>query len=121
MTYTLGAVRNRQYYPLTGLDGSFLKNNQRYLVNVQNTANAWLYADVTLRQGTIYSFDGVQWVAETRGLTQNEVDDRITEKVLDFAETGNDDVIPASKVIRELTQAQFDALAQKEDILYGIP
>ena len=121
VNYTLGAIRNVQYYPLNGLNGAFLTANQRYLVNVQNTADAWLYPDVTLQQGRIYTFDGVQWVEEAVGLTQDQVDNRIAEKVQDFAEDGNTDIIPASKIVREISQADFDALAQKEDILYGIP
>ena len=121
--YTLRAVVNRQYFPLNGLDGSFLRAGQKYLVNVRNTSNQWMYPNVTLEQGRVYSWDGIQWVEEKQGLEQSEVDARIDAKVYAGAiqTPTNTSVIPANRVVREITQAAYDALQTKEAILYGIP
>ena len=121
--YTLRAVVNRQYYPLNGLDGSFLRAGQKYLVNVRNTSNQWMYPNVTLEQGRVYSWDGIQWVEEKQGLEQSEVDARIDAKVYAGAiqTPTNTSVIPANRVVREITQAAYDSLQTKEAILYGIP
>ena len=108
------------YYTLTGLDGSYFRNGYDYYINAQDSANNYIFPNVTLAKDKVYVFTGLFWQEDKVGLDQDEVDARIDAKVLNFAETGNTDYIPASKLIRNITQAQYDALAQKEDILYGI-
>ena len=78
--YAVGSAVNRDFFPLTGLDGSFLKRGQRYYVNPE-TATGRLYPDRQLKAGEVYLFDGIRWVKQIRGLAEEEVDSRIDAKV----------------------------------------
>ena len=100
VNYALGAVVNRAFYPLTGLDGSFLKNGERFLFNMKTAAGVPLYADRTLKAGKVYVWDGVQWIEEAHGYTQDEVDARV--KAVRPWKTDSRGVI---------TQAVFDAIS----------
>ena len=81
-----------------------------------------MFPNVTLQQGRIYSWDGIQWVEEKQGLEQSEVDARVRELTLTPAlKATTTEVLPANRVIKEITQTAYDALSTKEAILYGIP
>ena len=79
--YTLGALVNNHFKALTGLDGSFLKAGQKYLINIEKSDGTKAFPDVTLKQGEIYFWDGLQWIQEKRGLELSEVNARIDAKV----------------------------------------
>ena len=79
--YTLGALVNNHFKALTGLDGSYLKAGQKYLINIEKSDGTKAFPDVTLKQGEIYFWDGLQWIQEKRGLELSEVNARIDAKV----------------------------------------
>ena len=78
--YAVGSLTDRHFYPLTGLDGTFLKAGKKYYVNAES-ATGRLYGDVTYNAGDILSYTGTHWIKEQAGLNQAQVDSRINSKV----------------------------------------
>ena len=119
--YTVGSAVNRDFYPLTGLDGSFLKNGKQYYVNAETSAGARLYPDVVLKQGSFYIWNGLYWQLEKAGLGQAEVDARINNRVQSWARNPATGVIRVGSICGKkangddkiLTSAEFTALQTK--------
>ena len=121
--YAVGSAVNRDYFPLTGLDGSFLKAGQKYYVNPE-TATGRLYPDVVLKAGGIYAWDGIRWVKQLAGASEAEVDGRIDAKVpqqfRSDADVSGQYFQP--KCFWQGTSAQLTALTPKiENCLYMVP
>ena len=79
--YAITNLQSNDYWALTGLDGSFIKDGEKYCINVKNGSGTPLYPNVTLIQGVKYFYDGLQWQEDKRGLDQEEVDNRIQTEV----------------------------------------
>ena len=119
--YAVGSAVNRDFYPLTGLDGSFLKNGKQYYVNAETSAGARLYPDVVLKQGSFYIWNGLYWQLEKAGLGQAEVDARINNRVQSWARNPATGVIRVGSICGKkangddkiLTSSEFTALQTK--------
>ena len=119
--YSVGSAVNRDFYPLTGLDGSFLKNGKQYYVNTETSAGARLYPDVVLKSGSYYIWNGLYWQLEKTGLGQAEVDARINNRVQSWARNPATGVISVGSICGKkangddniLTSAEFTALQSK--------
>ena len=132
--YSLGSAVNLIFYPISTLNGSFIKDGQKYLVNpIVGTTK--LFPDKTLERGKIYVFDGLQWIEEVKGLSQSEVDARVVSLVEsdDLKATTLPANFPqslASKIsklnwITKLTSTEYDSLPSSvktdESILFAEP
>ena len=111
--YAVGSAVNRDFFPLTGLDGSFLKPGKRYYVNAENSSGTRLYPDVVLKQGEVYLWDGIRWVAQVRGLAKDEVSELVQSWARKPKPSG-DQYIPADQICQEITQAAYTALSSKD-------
>ena len=79
--YAVGSAVNRDFFPLTGLDGSFIKAGKKYYVNVENSSGTKLFADQNYKQGDELIWDGIHWIKALKGLSQDEVDARVNSLV----------------------------------------
>ena len=124
--YSVGSAVNRDYFPLTGLDGSFLKAGRKYYVNVEIANGDKLFADISYKAGTELIWDGIHWIKRLKGLSEEEVDNRITTKVAPFSilpkPTGNTKYIPADQICQEVaTVSAYTALTKDNNRMYCIP
>ena len=124
--YSVGSAVNRDYFPLTGLDGSFLKAGRKYYVNVEIANGDKLFADVSYKAGDELIWSGINWVKALKGLSEAEVDNRITTKVAPFSilpkPTGNTKYIPADQICQEVaTVSAYTALTKDNNRMYCIP
>ena len=111
--YAITNLQSADYWALTGLDGSFIKDGEQYCINVKNGSGTALYPNITLEQGSIYAFDGFKWIKEKAGLDQTEVDARVNALTSDWAKKSNTDYVPATKICQEMTQSAYTALSPK--------
>ena len=89
----------------------------RYSIEVEHTpfvgdgsVSASHISSGSSADGTVLTADGSGGVAfEAGGLTESEVDARVTAGVLDFAETGNTDDVPLSKIPGGVTHIESGA------------
>ena len=124
--YSVGSAVNRDYFPLTGLDGSFLKAGRKYYVNVEIANGDKLFADVSYKAGDELIWSGINWVKALKGLSEAEVDNRITTKVAPFSilpkPTGDTKYIPADQICQEVaTVSAYTALTKDNNRMYCIP
>ena len=124
--YSVGSAVNRDYFPLTGLDGSFLKAGRKYYVNVEIANGDKLFADISYKAGTELIWDGIHWIKRLKGLSEEEVDNRITTKVAPFSilpkPTDDTKYIPADQICQEVaTVSAYTALTKDNNRMYCIP
>ena len=124
--YSVGSAVNRDYFPLTGLDGSFLKAGRKYYVNAEIANGDKLFADVSYKAGDELIWSGINWVKALKGLSEAEVDNRITTKVAPFSilpkPTGDTKYIPADQICQEVaTVSAYTALTKDNNRMYCIP
>ena len=79
--YSVGSAVNRDFFPLTGLDGSFIKSGKKYYVNAENSSGTKLFADQSFKAGDELIYTGINWIKGLQGLAEQEVDNRIDAKV----------------------------------------
>ena len=79
--YAVGSAVNRDFFPLTGLDGSFIKAGKKYYVNAENSSGTKLFADQSFKAGDELIYTGINWIKGLQGLAEQEVDNRIDAKV----------------------------------------
>ena len=123
--YAVGSAVNRDFFPLTGLDGSFLKPGKKYYVNVENASGTKLFEDVVLKAGEVYLWTGIQWVKTLRGLQESEVDARINAKIpqqfrqdADTSSTGTNGKYIQPKGFWCGPENEYTALTKKAGYLY---
>ena len=124
--YSVGSAVNRDFFPLTGLDGSFLKAGRKYYVNAENSSGTKLFADISYKAGNELIWSGINWIKSVTGLSESAVDDRITTKVAPFSilpkPTGNTKYIPADQICQEVaTVSAYTALTKDTNRMYCIP
>ena len=102
------------YWAITGYNGATLSPGRRLKFNAERSGSN-LFPDIVLETGVEYIWDGIQWIRTEVGLTEGQVDARITGAVAAFAlkapaRTGQA-FIPAG--FWAGTQAQYNAITAK--------
>ena len=110
--YAITNLQSNDYWALTGLDGSFIKNSEKYCINVKNGSGTLLYPNTTLAQGARAVYDGFKWIPEKISLDQTEVDARVNTLISDWAKKINTDTIPTNKLCTGgvMTLTQYRAI-----------
>ena len=118
--YSVGSAVNRDFFPLTGLDGSFIKSGKKYYVNAENSSGTKLFADQSFKAGDELIYTGINWIKGLQGLAEQEVDNRIDAKVPqqfrnDADTTGQ---LFQPKCFWKGTEAQYTSATKVEDCIY---